>query len=219
MEIKFDKDPLTLEKYIYINATKILNTYIACDLVARSRTNSSKVTKLPKKILRIMKNNDKEKWIYSGYGIITLHCTGSSNFDNKFARNVIIYKVDNNSSSHADNRMNNILVVSKGPTYGINGNFCSQKKMFNIGFSKSNTKFCLSCIISSIILLIIVICLLMEKKSLIVILKLSLSNSTSLDRMSNGFSATESRNRSLNGNLHDFLVDYNSVDKSYIFNG
>ena len=32
--------------------------------------------------------------------------------------------------------------------------------------------------------------------------------------MSNGFSATESREVSLNGNVYDFLVDYNSIDKS-----
>ena len=61
MEIKFDKHPLALEKNIYINAKKILNIYIACDLLAWPRTNSSKVKKLLRKILRIMKNNDKEK--------------------------------------------------------------------------------------------------------------------------------------------------------------
>ena len=35
---------------------------------------------------------------------------------------------------------------------------------------------------------------------------------------SKGFSATESREVSLNGNLHDFKVDYNSIDKSDILN-
>ena len=34
----------------------------------------------------------------------------------------------------------------------------------------------------------------------------------------NGFSATESREVSLNGNVYDFSVDYNSVDKSDILN-
>ena len=31
--------------------------------------------------------------------------------------------------------------------------------------------------------------------------------------ISNGFSNTESREVSLNGNVYDFLVDYNSIDK------
>ena len=34
--------------------------------------------------------------------------------------------------------------------------------------------------------------------------------------ISNGFSATECREVSLNGNVYDFSVDYNSIDKSDI---
>ena len=36
--------------------------------------------------------------------------------------------------------------------------------------------------------------------------------------ISDGFSTTESRAASSNGNLYDFSVDYNSIDKSDIFN-
>ena len=36
--------------------------------------------------------------------------------------------------------------------------------------------------------------------------------------MSNRFSATGSREVSLNGNVYDFSVDYNSIDKSDILN-
>ena len=39
-----------------------------------------------------------------------------------------------------------------------------------------------------------------------------------LGSISNGFSATESREVSLNGNVYDFSVDYNSIDKSDILN-
>ena len=39
-----------------------------------------------------------------------------------------------------------------------------------------------------------------------------------LGSISNGFSATESRKVSLNGNAYDFSVDYNSIDKSDILN-
>ena len=37
-----------------------------------------------------------------------------------------------------------------------------------------------------------------------------------LRSISNGFSATESKEVSLNGNVYDFSVDYNSIDKSDI---
>ena len=36
--------------------------------------------------------------------------------------------------------------------------------------------------------------------------------------ISNGFSATESREVSLNGNMYDFSLNYNSIDKSEISN-
>ena len=39
-----------------------------------------------------------------------------------------------------------------------------------------------------------------------------------LGSISNGFSATQPREESLNGNVYDFSVDYNSIDKSYILN-
>ena len=39
-----------------------------------------------------------------------------------------------------------------------------------------------------------------------------------LERISNDFSDTESRGVSLNGNVYDFSVDYNSIDKSDILN-
>ena len=39
-----------------------------------------------------------------------------------------------------------------------------------------------------------------------------------LGSISNGFRATESKEVSLNGNLYNFSVDYNFIDKSYLLN-
>ena len=39
-----------------------------------------------------------------------------------------------------------------------------------------------------------------------------------LGNISNGFSAVESREVSLNGNMYEFSVDYNSIDKLDILN-
>ena len=49
----------------------------------------------------IVNNNDKEKHVYSAYRI-AFHGKGSLSFNDDFARNVM-FKVDNNSSSHTDN--------------------------------------------------------------------------------------------------------------------
>ena len=64
-----------------------------------------------------VKNSDKQRYVYSSYGI-TFDSSGSQSFDNDEARNVIIIGVDNSSSSHADNRKNNFLVLGEGPTFG-----------------------------------------------------------------------------------------------------
>ena len=69
----------------------------------------------------------KEKYVYRGYEI-TFDSAGSWSFYNDLDRNVIIFDVDNSSSSHSDNRKNNFLVLGDGPTYGINGNFGSSEK-------------------------------------------------------------------------------------------
>ena len=51
----------------------------------------------------IVKNSDKEKYVYSGCGI-TFDSASSWSFGNDFARNVIIFGVDNSSSSYSCNR-------------------------------------------------------------------------------------------------------------------
>ena len=68
-------------------------------------------------------------------------------------------------------------------------------------------------------MLIIVISLLMEKKYFNLkptIKVLTFPTQFCLGNISNGFSATESREVSLNGNVYNFSVDYNSIDKSDI---
>ena len=49
-------------------------------------------------------------------------------FGDDFAKNVIIFDIDNTSSSHADNLKNVFLVLGKGPTYGIYKGFESLGK-------------------------------------------------------------------------------------------
>ena len=63
-------------------------------------------------------------------------------FGNDCARNVIIFGVDNSSSSHADNRKNNFLVLGEVDTFDINGSFGAPEKKFSINFTKAKAKFC-----------------------------------------------------------------------------
>ena len=95
--------------------------YIVNDLDAspRNPANNFKFKSCLFGATNIVKNSDKEKYVYSGYGI-KFDSASSWSFDNDFARNVIIFDVDNSWSILSDNRKNNFLILGKGPTYCIN---------------------------------------------------------------------------------------------------
>ena len=123
---------------------KIVNVYIVHDLDAwpRNLTNNFKFKNCLFEATSIVKLSDKERYVYSRQGK-KFDSAGSWSFDNDIARNVVIFGVDNSSSSHTDNRKNNFLILDECPTFQINGKFGSPEKMFSINFSKANTKFCL----------------------------------------------------------------------------
>ena len=75
----------------------------------------------------IAKNSNKEKWVYSAYGI-AFDGKGEWSFGNDNAKNVIIFGVDVSSSSHADILNNISLVLGEGDTFGINGSFGAPEK-------------------------------------------------------------------------------------------
>ena len=202
IRIKFDNNPLTVEKSNYL--TKTVNVYIACDsdAWARNPTNNFKFKNCLFGATNIVKNSHKEKYVYSRYEI-TFDSADSWSFDNDFARNVITFGVDNSSSSQPDNRKNNFIVLGEGLTYGINGSFGSPEKKLSINFTKANTKFYLSLHYNA------------DKSYLFVngkeIFKFKADNKNAnfptkscLRSISNDFSANESREVSLNGNVYDF---------------
>ena len=78
--------------------------------MARNPTNNFEFKNWLSIATSIVKNSNKEKYVYSGYRII-FDSAGSWSFDNGTAKNVIIFGVDNSSSSHADNRKSNFLVL------------------------------------------------------------------------------------------------------------
>ena len=81
IRIKFDKDSLAVEQNNYL--TKIVNVYIFYDLDAwpKNPTNNFKFKNCLFGATNIVKNSDKEKYVYSGYGI-TFDSGGSWSFDN-----------------------------------------------------------------------------------------------------------------------------------------
>ena len=131
---------------------------------------------------------------------------GSWSFDNDFTRNIIIFGVDNSSSSHSDNRINNFFISVEGATYGINGSFGSPEKKLNINFTEANTKFCLSLHYNADNNYFFV-----NGKEIFTFKagnkSVNFPTQLCLGSISNGFSVTESRKVSLNGNVYDISVD------------
>ena len=91
----------------------------------------------------IVKNNDKGKYVYRDYGIVFDGADWWS-FGNDFAGTVVIFGIDNSSSSHADNRKNNFSVLGKELSDDITGRVCVAAQKFSIIFIKARTKLCLS---------------------------------------------------------------------------
>ena len=99
----------------------------------------------------IVKNSDKEKYVYNGYGI-AVDGKGECSFSNDPARNVIMFWVDNSSSSHTGNLKKDFLILGEGPNFRINGSFhASEKKKLILILLKQRQSFVLVCNIMLII--------------------------------------------------------------------
>ena len=204
MGIKFDKVPVAVKHYNYL--IKIINIYIVYDLDA-----------LPKILLRYftLKNclfgvtsvvniSDKEKYVYGGYGIaIAFDGKSEWTFYDDYARNVVTFGVDNSSLSHADNPKNSFLILGEGNTFGNKGSFGAPEKKLSINFSKGNTKFRLSLHYNANNSYFFVngkeICKFKSNNK-----NVNFPAQVCLGSISNGFSAIEFREVSLNRNVYDF---------------
>ena len=61
----------------------------------------------------------------------SIYGEGSWSFGNDFSRYVLIFGIDNSSSSHTNNPKNNFLVLAEGPTQGINDSTgAAEKKLY-----------------------------------------------------------------------------------------
>ena len=106
-------------------------------------------------------------------------------------------------------------MLGEGPTFGINESF--GWKNVTINFSKANIKFCLGLHYNADNSYLIFngkeVCKFKADNK-----NVNVPTQFCLGSISNEFSASESREISLNENVYDFSVDYNSIDKSDILN-
>ena len=91
----------------------------------------------------LTKYTDIDQYKYSEYGI-SFSKKDEFNFSYGYGRNCIIFGTDLSSSVHVFNRKNNILVLDKNFTQGINGTTIYAEGLYKINFTGNNKKVCLS---------------------------------------------------------------------------
>ena len=92
--------------------------------------------------VKLTKHVDVDLYKYLGYGI-GFDRKRSYSIVNEVGRNIIIFGVDMSSSSYIDDKKEDILILSKGHTQGLEHTVTAEK-LYSINFTEENTKFCLS---------------------------------------------------------------------------
>ena len=123
---------------------KIENIYIVYELAAsNSRTSDPTIKNCLFGAVTLTKNADIEKYQYSGYGIGFDRRSSFSFPNGGFGQNVLVFDADMSTSIHVDIKKNDILVLGRGPTQGLESTFTAEK-MYSINFTVTKKKFCLS---------------------------------------------------------------------------
>ena len=138
-------------------------------------------------------------------------------FCNDFARNVIAFGTDNSSSSHTDNRKNIFLMLGEGPTDHINGSAGAAKQKFSTNFNKAKMKFSLSFHYNGDNSYLVVD----GKKSISlqpVLKNVNFPTQFYFGSISEISDYADSEEVTFKGNVDDFLVDYDAIDKTEILN-
>ena len=94
--------------------------------------------------VKLAKNADPYKYIYSGYVIGFNSSSGFSLTNGSVGKNGIIFEVGMSSSVLIDNKKKYILVLVKRQTQGLGNTTLAAEAQYSIKFSRSNIKFCLS---------------------------------------------------------------------------
>ena len=143
ISLQFREDLLRQNKVTY-NHWSIVNIYIVYKI---SSTFARQINLTLKNFwfgaVKI-KNTDISKYKYSGYDI-SFDSKGSFlHSDGNYGVNIIMFGADLSSSTNANNRTNNILVLGKEFIQAINGTTIYTEKMYSTNFTVSGKKVCLS---------------------------------------------------------------------------
>ena len=212
IRLKFKGDSLGQNKVTY-NQGKIVNIYIVYEISSTFTSQSSFTLKNSLfGAVKITQNADISKYSYSGYGIGFDSKRSFLHADGTYGVNIIIFGADLSSSTHANNKANNILVLGKDFIQGINGTTIYAEKMYTTNFTVYGRKVCLSLHYNGDNSYLFVngrqIFKFKAKDSEIVPYPLCLAN------ILKGFSSSNATG--LHGYVYDFSVDYKAITDNKI---
>ena len=93
--------------------------------------------------VKLTKNADIDRYKYSGYGI-GFYKKAKFSFDDGFGQNVTMFGVDTSAPTYPSNKTQNILILGKNYTKGLNHTTIYAEGLYSINVTKINTNFCLS---------------------------------------------------------------------------
>ena len=205
-------------KVIIPNNNNAINIYCVykLDPIASSRDTTFTIQNALFGAMQITKNADTSKYVYKGYGICfdersqfghTITEGGRAHTAN--GRNVLIFGADMSFSVHKTNRANHIYVMRHGFTQGIHDTMLYVEKNYYRNFTEPGKKFMLSLHYSG------------DDSYLFVNGRQELKFKCKTDQLvkeklcignlSDQWTTSESEKTGFNGNIYDFVVDYEQI--------
>ena len=191
-------------KVIIPNNDNVINIYCVYEIdpIASTRDDTFTIQNALFGVVEITKNADTSRYKYKGYGVCFDEGGTFSMGNINNGRNVLIFGVDERSLVHANNKVDNIYVMGDCIVQGINDTTLHAKKTYSQNVlslhcngddsylfvnGKQELKF-------------------KAKTDQLVKEKLCIGN------LSDQWTANESENTGLYGNIYDFVVDYQSIN-------
>ena len=138
-------DDLLRQNQVTYNHGPIVNIYVVYGTILDTKTTSNiALENCLFGAFKLTKTSDIDKYKYSGYGIGFDSRGSFSHPSGENGENVIIFGADLSNSVHANNKVNNILVLGKDFIQGIKSTTIYAEKMYSTNFTVNNKKFCLS---------------------------------------------------------------------------
>ena len=135
---------LLRQNQVTYNHWPVLNIYIVYKTTLDTKTSNIALENCLFGAVKLIKNADVDKYRYSGYGIGFDSRGSFSHPSGGDGKNVIIFGANLSSFVHANNNVNNILVLSKDFIQGINSTTIFAEKTYSNNFAVDNKRFCLS---------------------------------------------------------------------------